>query len=527
MPCLSSVLSSFFAIVDPRSFPPLLICLALAIVLSATCRRRKIQENERKDEAPLPPGPRGFPVVGFLPFLVPNLHQCFMQLARVHGPIFKLWIGTKLYVIISSPLLAKQVVQDFDATFANREPNAAARVFSYGGKDIGFAPYGAQWKTLRKIFVREMQSPWNLDALYVHRQVELAKRIEEIEGKVGTPIDVGDLAFRTVINMISRMFWGGTLDEHRAVQIGDEFREAVMRLMTIIGKPNVSDFFPVLARFDVQGIERDMKEVVSWMGEIFEFAIDRRIANAGKAKGGRDFMKILLDYEDEETGRSFSLEQIKALLMDVVVGGTGTTTTIIVWTMTELMVNPFALRRVQAELSEVVGLDNAVEESHVPRLTYLHAVVKETLRLHPAAPLLLPRSPIETCNVGGYAIPKGAKVFLNVWVMHIDPEYWVDPLAFHPERFLREGMISADYKGGCPFYMPFGAGRRICAGLALGERMLTYIIATFLHLFEWEPPHGRTVDLSERLGVVLEKLTPLVAVPRIRVHHSEKQEVGE
>ncbi|KAI4377896.1 hypothetical protein MLD38_015455 [Melastoma candidum] len=179
------------------------------------------------------------------------------------------------------------------------------------------------------------------------------------------------------------------------------------------------------------------------------------------------------------------------------------------WTMTELNPHPKVLRRVQAELSEVIGTNNEVEESHIPRLAYLYAVVKETLRLHPAAPLLLPRSPVETCTIGGYTIPKGTKVFLNAWAMHRAPEYWADPLEFRPERFIGDGLMA----GGL-FYIPLGAGRRLCAGLALGERMLMYVLATFLHLFEWEPSKGVVVDSSEKFGVVLEKSTSLVVIPR-------------
>ncbi|KAI4377899.1 hypothetical protein MLD38_015456 [Melastoma candidum] len=148
------------------------------------------------------------------------------------------------------------------------------------------------------MFIRKMQSPSNLNVLYVHRMRELAKSVEEIKGKVGKPIEIGELAFWTVINMISRMFWGGTLDEHRGVRIGDEFQDAVMRLTTILGKPNVSDFFPRLARFDVQGIERDMKEAVSWIGEIFDFAVNGRAASTQNGGGRSDFMQFLLNYED-------------------------------------------------------------------------------------------------------------------------------------------------------------------------------------------------------------------------------------
>ena len=100
------------------------------------------------------------------------------------------------------------------------------------------------------------------------------------------------------------------------------------------------------------------------------------------------------------------------------IGGTDTTSTMVEWTMTEMILHPEVMRKSQEELTTVVGINNTVEEFHIPKLEYLNAVIKETLTLHPAAPLLLPRCPTQSCNVGGYTIPKGTKVFLNDWTMH-------------------------------------------------------------------------------------------------------------
>ena len=118
------------------------------------------------------------------------------------------------------------------------------------------------------------------------------------------------------------------------------------------------------------------------------------------------------------------------------IAGTETSTTLIDWAMAEIMHDNTIMKRVQKELEEIVGLDNIVEESHLPKLQYLDATIKETFRLHPVAPLILPRSPSQDCIVGGYTIPKGSIVFLNVWLMHRDPQYWDNPLEFNPERFL-------------------------------------------------------------------------------------------
>ena len=178
------------------------------------------------------------------------------------------------------------------------------------------------------------------------------------------------------------------------------------------------------------------------------------------------------------------------------------------------------MKKVQEELTEVVGIDGSVEEFHLPKLQYLDAVVKETMRLHPAVPLLIPRCPSQTTIVGGYTIPKGSRIMLNVWAIHRDPQLWDNPLEFRPERFLNNSE-KYDYLGNKFQYMPFGSGRRVCAGIPLGERILMFLLASFLHSFEWKLPNDTKLDLSDKWGIVMKKLKPLVVIPTPRLSNSE------
>lgn len=147
--------------------------------------------------------------------------------------------------------------------------------------------------------------------------------------------------------------------------------------------------------------------------------------------------------------------------------------------------------------------------------------MKETLRLHPALPLLVPRCPTESCTVGGYTIPKGTKVFINVWAMHRDPKGWDNPSNFKPERFLNDNG-RRDYKGNSFQYLPFGSGRRVCPGIPLAERMLIYLLASLLHSFDWQfVGKGEDIDLSEKSGIVMKKKTPLMLIPTKRIPNSD------
>ncbi|KAG5039710.1 hypothetical protein JHK85_012186 [Glycine max] len=141
--------------------------------------------------------------------------------------------------------------------------------------------------------------------------------------------------------------------------------------------------------------------------------------------------------------------------MDMVVGGTDTSSNTIEFAMAEMMHNPETMKRVQEELEVVVGKDNMVEESHIHKLSYLQAVMKETLR---------------------------------------DPSIWKKPLEFDPIRFLDANL---DFSGNDFNYFPFGSGRRICAGISMAERTVLHFLATLVHLFDWTIPQGEKLEVNE------------------------------
>ncbi|CAI8609681.1 unnamed protein product [Vicia faba] len=470
----------------------------------------------------LPPGPSGFPIFGNLLSLEPELHTYFAGLAQTHGPIFKLWLGSKLGIVVSSPSTAREILKEHDTVFANRDVPAAGRAATYGGLDIVWTPYGPEWRMLRKICVLKMLSNTTLDSVYELRRGEVRRTVGYIHDRVGSKVNIGEQVFLTVLNVITNMMWGAAVKGEERESLGAEFREAVAEMTQLLGKPNLSDFFPRLARFDLQGVVKEMNALVPRFDRIFEKMISERVKKKeekGKENESKDFLQFLLNLEEEGDSKTpFTSTHIKALLMDMVVGGSDTSSNTIEFAMAEMMNKPEVLRKVQEELETVVGKDNLVEEFHIHKLPYLHAVMKETLRLHPVLPLMVPHCPSETTNVGGYTIPEGSRVFVNVWAIHRDPSIWENPLEFDPARFL-DGKW--DYSGNDFNYFPFGSGRRICAGIAMAERTVLYYTATLVHLFDWTIPEGENLEVSEKFGIVLKKKTPLIAIPTPRLSNPD------
>ncbi|GKB29483.1 geraniol 8-hydroxylase-like protein [Tanacetum coccineum] len=204
----------------------------------------------------------------------------------------------------------------------------------------------------------------------------------------------------------------------------------------------------------------------------------------------------------------------KFVVQDLFTAGTDTTSSTFEWAMAELISNPEKMSKAQSELKELMGnQDGPIDESNISRLPYLQAVIKETLRLHPAVTFLVPHRAISDINVRGYMIPKDAQILCNLWAMGQDSNVWPNPQMFEPERFLD---VKIDYKGQDFEFIPFGTGRRMCPGLPLAHRMLHLMLGSLIHNFDWKiegEVRAQDMDMTDKFGFTLQKNLPLLAIP--------------
>ena len=198
-------------------------------------------------------------------------------------------------------------------------------------------------------------------------------------------------------------------------------------------------------------------------------------------------------------------------------GSMETTSSSIDWAVAELIRHPRVMKKVQSELEKVVGMERMVEESDLESLEYLNMVVKETLRLYPAGPLLVPHESMEDCTVNGFYIPQKSRIIVNAWAIGRDPDSWTNADEFLPERFI-EGDI--DFRGKHFQYIPFGSGRRGCPGMQLGITVVRFVVAQLVHCFDWELPDGMLpseLDMTEEFGLAIPRAKHLVAIPTYRL----------
>ncbi|CAI0559068.1 unnamed protein product [Linum tenue] len=301
------------------------------------------------------------------------------------------------------------------------------------------------------------------------------------------------------------------LADEETSEAARKFKELASGMTHEAGTPNLGDFFHILARFDFQGIQRRIRGHLEKALNLFEWLIDERLREHKSESyvSANDMLDTLLAIH----GGGDNREEVQ---MDLFVAGTDTTATTLEWAMTELLHNPNALTKVKEELDQMIGKDYHLEESDISRLPYLQAVIKETYRLHPPLPLLLPHKAGADVEIDGFTVPKGAQVLVNLWAIGRDSMIWNDPNSFTPERFLGSDV---DVRGNHFELITFGAGRRICPGMSLAHRMLHMMLGSLIHWFDWKLPDGvepEQLDMKEKFGVTLQKAKPLLAIPTLR-----------
>ncbi|KAK1431676.1 hypothetical protein QVD17_08215 [Tagetes erecta] len=454
-----------------------------------------------KFEKNLPPGPRRWPIIGNLHQVGDNPHVSTASLAQEHGPLISLHLGTQVLIVASSPDAALGILKIQDRFLSSRFVPNAFQTHYLPFTLIWSEDCDENWRLLRTLCRTELFSVKALESQSSLREEKLCQMIGYLCSKEGQVVNIEEVVFTTMFNTLSNIFFGKDfLDLKDEGGSASDLRDKLFMILTSGLAPNVSDFFPLLKRLDLQGLrKKTMKHIMevfsSWEGIINE----RRLAVVAEKE--RCFLDCLIE-------NGFSNDRINILALELFTAGTDTTTSTIEWAMAELMKNQNAMLKVQQELKHKINSSNIVE-TEISILPYINACIKETLRLHPPAPFLLPHRAIQTCEVMNYTIPRGAQILVNIWAIGRDPNLWEEPLSFKPERFLGSNL---DFRGQDFEFIPFGAGRRMCPGLPSGIISVQSILASLIRRFDWVLPNNQDslrLDMKEKFGVTLQKKEPL------------------
>uniref|UniRef100_A0AAT9UUD5 Cytochrome P450 CYP736A360-like protein n=1 Tax=Saposhnikovia divaricata TaxID=203717 RepID=A0AAT9UUD5_9APIA len=463
-----------------------------------------------------PPGPIGLPLIGSLHMLGKLPHRTLYKMSQKYGPIMSLRLGLIPTIVVSSPAAAELFLKTHDAVFANRP-----KVQFSDSKTMAFSEFGGYWRSVRKFCNMELLSPTKIDSMAGLRREELGFLVEWLKNAAATGqvVNVTDKVAGLIEDMTCRMLLGQSRDDRFNLS------EVLNEMTKTTGAFNVADFIPFLAPLDLQGLSRKTQVTGKALDKIMEIIIDEHEQGAsdGYKKPNKDFIDVLLSLKSnppsihEQLAKNIDRSNIKAIILDIIFGSVETSITAIEWTMAELIRHKRVMKLVQEEIRNVIGDCEFVEERHLSKLDYLHMVVKESMRLHPIIPLLIPHESMEDIVVDGYYIQKKSRIIINSWGLGHDPNIWSENVEeFFPERFIEKDI---DLRGKSFELIPFGSGRRSCPGMHLGLTNVKLVIAQLVHSFDWELPFGMSVDalnMDETFGLSLPRTKNLEAIPKIR-----------
>ncbi|PIA51522.1 hypothetical protein AQUCO_01100403v1, partial [Aquilegia coerulea] len=421
--------------------------------------------------------------------LGPLPHRSFRDLSEKYGPLMLLQMGFGPTVIVSSAEIAKQIMTTHDVIFANRPATTASKAFLYGAKDIAFADYGEYWRQMRKICVVDLLSVKRVQSFSLIRGEGIANMVNKIKQSclMRKEVNLTELIVSYTTNVISRV--------------------------ALVWKIYM---FPSLGWIDfLTGYAQNVKMVAKSMDHFLDEVIEDHLKSRNDNDDTRDFVDLLIKYQKDATlGIEITRECIKAVILDMYVGGTDRTNATLEWAMAEIFNHPNVMEKLTKEVRRVVGNKSKVEENDVNQMDYLQCVIKETLRLHRPPTIIVPRIPSKSTTIEGYDIPAQTRVIINTWAIGRDPKIWDKPEEFIPERFIDKpvDLVGQDFD-----FIPFGGGRRKCPAILFATTSIGSVLANLLYWFNWElsgDAKETSIDMTEAFGLTSHKKHPLCLIPK-------------
>lgn len=470
-----------------------------------------------------PPGPAlALPFLGHLPFLKKPLHATLARLAARHGPVFSLRLGSRPAVVVTSAELATECFSsELDATLANRPHFPSVREVSFDYSVLTLASYGAHWRAARRVAVVHLLSARRVDLMsdaVVARELRaLVRRLVRVTAGGSARVELKqrlfDLSHSVLMEALARRRNTYSDDGADMSQEAREMKDVVDAIVPLVGVANLWDYLPVLRWLDWRGVRQQLADATSRRNAFIYKLIDgerqkfNAAAAADKQEEEQGMIGVMLSLQKSEPDL-YTDTFIAALVANLLGVGTETTSTTTEWAMALLLNHPAVLKRAQEEIDTHLSGEPSrlLDKKDLPHLPYLHCIISETMRLCPAAPLLLPHEAAADCQLHGYDVAAGTIVLVNAYAIHRDPAAWGPaPEEFRPERFEHGG---AEGK----LMLPFGMGRRKCPGESLAMRTMGMVLGTLIQCFDWTRVGDEEVDMAASSGTAMFKAVALEAL---------------
>nr|X2EVV9.1 RecName: Full=Parthenolide synthase; Short=Tp2116; Short=TpPTS; AltName: Full=Cytochrome P450 71CA1 [Tanacetum parthenium]AHM24033.1 parthenolide synthase [Tanacetum parthenium] len=497
------------------SFPSLFLPTLCTILISYIIIKYVLIWNRSSMAAfNLPPSPPKLPIIGNIHHVFSkNVNQTLWKLSKKYGPVMLIDTGAKSFLVVSSSQMAMEVLKTHQEILSTRPSNEGTKRLSYNFSDITFSPHGDHWRDMRKVFVNEFLGPKRAGWFNQVLRMEIKDVINNLSSNpLNTSINLNEMLLSLVYRVVCKFAFGKSYREEPFN--GVTLKEMLDESMVVLAGSS-ADMFPTFGWIldKLYGWNDRLEKCFGNLDGFFEMIINEHLQSASEtSEDEKDFVHSLVELSLKDP--QFTKDYIKALLLNVLLGAIDTTFTTIVWAMSEIVKNTQVMQKLQTEIRSCIGRKEEVDATDLTNMAYLKMVIKETLRLHPPAPLLFPRECPSHCKIGGYDVFPGTCVVMNGWGIARDPNVWKEiPNEFYPERFEN---FNIDFLGNHCEMIPFGAGRRSCPGMKSATSTIEFTLVNLLYWFDWEVPSGmnnQDLDMEEDGFLVIQKKSPLFLIP--------------
>ncbi|XP_050208794.1 cytochrome P450 CYP82D47-like [Mercurialis annua] len=514
-----SKMNSFFS---NFSFPE--IVLFALFTFFYYCYLLRKNRAHFKPTAPRPSG--AWPILGHWPLLQGSdlPHLMLASLADKYGPIFTLGIGKSSVLVVNSSKITKELFTANDSSLCTRPSLASPKILAYDLAFFPFHPGGEYWRQIRKITIVKLLSSSRVERLkyIIIQEVEASMKEVYQTWKMDSQkvVEMKELFSNLNLNILLRMIVGDKYFDGEEKQ-GLRFQTRITLFLRYIGTLILRDAAPFIGWMDVGGYEKAMKGVGDELDGFLEKWLQQHkkkkcLSETKEEDDETDFMDAMISFLNGKNLEGYDADNIIKATCLSMIAGYETVTVVIIWALSLLLNNKHVLNKAKEELDKHVGKERLVSETDISKFIYLQAIVKETLRLQPPAMIPGPRQFSKDCTIGGYHVPKGTWLMMNLWKIQRDSTVWLDPMEFKPERFLTTHK-NVDVRGQNFELLPYGGGRRGCPAMSLSLKMINFALASFLHAFDISTLANESVDMSVGKGLTNKKLTSLEVIvsPRL------------
>ncbi|KAL0736551.1 hypothetical protein Bca4012_012761 [Brassica carinata] len=510
-----------------------LVLAALTIKRKETKKTLLLTSNTRNP--PLPPGPKPWPLIGNLPEILwrnkPVFRWIHSLMEELNSDIACIPLANTHVIPVTSPRIAREILKKQDSIFATRPLTMGTEYSSRGYLTIAVEPQGEQWKKMRRVVSSHVTSHQNFRSTLEQRTEEADNLVRHINnlcvknhGNGSEVIDIrlvvrqysGNVARKMLLGV--RHFGKGSKDGTGPGFEEIEHVDSLFKVVTHLYAFALSDYVPWLRFLDLEGHEKVVSGAMRNVSKYNDPFVDKRLEQwrNGKMNEPQDFLDMLILAKDTDGKPALSDEEIKAQVTELMLATVDNPSNAAEWAVAEMINEPSIMQKAVEEIDRVVGKERFVLESDIPSLNYLKACVKEAFRLHPVAPFNLPHMSTADSVVDGYFIPKGSHVLISRLGIGRNPNVWVNPLKFDPERHLGNNK-NVELNDPDLNLISFSAGRRACMGSNIGSAMTYMLLARLIQGFTWSSvAGGDKIDISEsKSDLFMAKPLHAVGTPRL------------